>query len=648
MAGFLIPFLGAAFSGLTTVVGGATSIAGGALAGAGGLASAGARMAGLTYNIGSDIVGAGAGLVKGVGKSVGVEPEPADQSTSDDQGAKALPPGVKLNKNGVMVQDKGAEGGGQVLPGQFDDGGNLMSLDDRLGSMEAPDRSDAGPVQQILDYVKVISANTARTAAGVGNMASSMQGMSAQGNIDDEKPPEQNQKQGVIGKMFSGVGKALKAVGSSLGRTAKFLIKGLAIGGLLYLFVNKREEIEESIAGLFKYFNELYIKLKDSDDPVGDIMTALKDRIGTMAKGVGDSIKTIFNDFKTESLSTLGPMTTDFFGWLLDTVKVFVNDTLGFNLFDTDKDYAIARTTKEMANTSGKISETLSTANLSMEDVGSVKYSPSSGQFGYLYDSAPETLEGKQGLQNTISTDAQNYLEQLYEISKRSGFRIQWKGLGWQMKGNAWWEGVGKSRGVIDIPIERLFSVQPILDNKVITREMLDNEGAGPGLDARAGVTKMSDPANSAKIMENLALIAEYTRIMEDTGKAGQTEGFFSGLGFGKDVTFETEIARMLKENAEVYLADADLYENIIKQQKLKTDSNTIGKYEAPSSLKSVLNSDTIGKLNSIGMTSSGPVLMDNSSHNNSVTKQGDTIQMPLDGRHDDPTQRLLTDMGGI
>ena len=26
---------------------------------------------------------------------------------------------------------------------------------------------------------------------------------------------------------------------------------------------------------------------------------------------------------------------------------------------------------------------------------------------------------------------------------------------------------------------------------------MLDNEGAGPGLDARAGVTKMSDPTNS-------------------------------------------------------------------------------------------------------------------------------------------------------
>ena len=90
-----------------------------------------------------------------------------------------------------MVQDRGAKGGGQVLPGQFDDGGNLMSLDDRLGSMEAPDRGDAGPVQQILDYVKVIAANTARTSAGVGMMASSMAFGSSQSNIDDEKPPEQ-------------------------------------------------------------------------------------------------------------------------------------------------------------------------------------------------------------------------------------------------------------------------------------------------------------------------------------------------------------------------------------------------------------------------------------------------------------------------
>ena len=62
--------------------------------------------------------------------------------------------------------------------------------------------------------------------------------------------------------MFGGIGKTMKAVGSSLGKTAKFMIKGLALGGLLYLFLNKKDEIQESLAGIFKYFHELYIKIK--------------------------------------------------------------------------------------------------------------------------------------------------------------------------------------------------------------------------------------------------------------------------------------------------------------------------------------------------------------------------------------------------
>ena len=144
---------------------GTAATAGSRLALAGGTAISGVgRTLGAAASLASTATTIGSGLIKGVGKAVGVE---ADQSTSDDLGNKALPPGVKLNKNGVMVQDKGAKGGGQILPGQFDDDGALMSMDDRLGSMEAPDRSDAGPVQQILDYVKNISANTARTAAGI-------------------------------------------------------------------------------------------------------------------------------------------------------------------------------------------------------------------------------------------------------------------------------------------------------------------------------------------------------------------------------------------------------------------------------------------------------------------------------------------------
>ena len=287
---FFIPALMAAGTALVT-----TAKLGGAMAlGAGGLASgvgrtlgAAASLASTATRVAGGTIGAATGLVKGVGSAVGVDSEPADQSTSDDQGAKALPPGVKLNKNGVMVQDRGAKGGGQVLPGQFDDGGNLMSLDDRLGSMEAPDRGDAGPVQQILDYVKVIAANTARTSAGVGMMASSMSFGSSQSNIDDEKPPEQGGSGGgILSKAFGAVGKTLKSVGTSLGKTLKFMVKGLAIGGALYLFISKREEIEKAIAGIFKYFHELYLTIKESDDPIGEIFKEIKKQF----KKLGDKL----------------------------------------------------------------------------------------------------------------------------------------------------------------------------------------------------------------------------------------------------------------------------------------------------------------------------------------------------------------------
>ena len=38
-------------------------------------------------------------------------------------------------------------------------------------------------------------------------------------------------------------------------------------------------------------------------------------------------------------------------------------------------------------------------------------------------------------------------LNNCIKFQKGQVVRIQWKGLGWQMKGRAWWEGAGKSQG---------------------------------------------------------------------------------------------------------------------------------------------------------------------------------------------------------
>ena len=44
-----------------------------------------------------------------------------------------------------MIQDSGGPGGGRILPGQFDEEGQLKSMDERLDSVTA-DRSGASPV----------------------------------------------------------------------------------------------------------------------------------------------------------------------------------------------------------------------------------------------------------------------------------------------------------------------------------------------------------------------------------------------------------------------------------------------------------------------------------------------------------------------
>ena len=236
------------------LIGGAMSLAGGAMSMTGGVMAAGSTMAGIAADAASGVIGAASRLTGG-GKSA-PEPEaevraPADQSTSDEQGAKALPPGVKLNKNGVMIQDSGGPGGGRILPGQFDEEGQLKSMDERLDSVTA-DRSGASPVNQILDYVKVIAANTARTAMGIGALMQQSSASSAQDNIEGAKPePEPPEaKQGMVSKVFGNLTTRMRKINDSLGGVAKFMLKGLGLAGLIYLFKKNEESITKGVAGV--------------------------------------------------------------------------------------------------------------------------------------------------------------------------------------------------------------------------------------------------------------------------------------------------------------------------------------------------------------------------------------------------------------
>ena len=583
-------------------------------------------------------IGAATGLAKGVGSALGETTDKPEKDTtgSDEQGKKALPPGVKLNKNGVMVQDKGGAGGGQVLPGQFDDSGNLMSLEDRLGSMEAPDRGDAGPLQQILDYVKVIAANTARTAAGVGTLSTNMQGMSAQGNIDDEKGDLRGEgKQGVIGKMFSSVGKTLKAVGSSFGKTAKFMIKGLALGGLLYLFIQKKDEIQDSVAGIFKYFHELYLSLKDSDDPIGDVLKLLIEKVKEMAKGLGDTMKTMFEDFKTSSLSTLGPMTEDFIGWLWENLKMFINETLGMKLFDIEGDIGIRTAAKGLMgeNSSTGVLSTATIGGETGQDLGSVY-----GFGGLIKSKDAEGTKSVLGERNLITSNVADRLQKMHDISRESGFRLQWEGLGFMMTEDGIGNDVGNAAASVysdGIPIANIMNATPVLDDTKLT--IADLKDKDFSLLKSAGVTKESDEKNVKKIMANLKKVADYRF------KISQGNLRF-GLEAGGGELYQDKIDNLLMENQQEYLAkpgliadfQKDMMENLNEMaEKAMTDSESSSIFTHDNTMHRLL--EPVSKAFADG-NNNAPVIMDNSSNNNSVTKQGDNIQMALGVHSSDPT----------
>ena len=646
--------IGAVLGGIGSLASAGATLAGGAMVASASLLNTGVRMANLTYNIGSDVVSGATGLVKGVGSAMGetTDTPKADQSTSDAQGKKALPPGVKLNKNGVMVQDKGAKGGGQILPGQFDEGGNLKSLDDRLGSMEAPDRGDAGPVQQILDYVKVIAANTARTAAGVGTLSTNMQGMSAQSNIDDEKPPEQNQKQGIFGKMFGGIGKTMKAVGSSLGKTAKFMIKGLALGGLLYLFLNKKDEIQESLAGIFQYFHELYLKLKDSDDPMGDVFKEIKKQL----KKLGDKIVTMFKEFYNE---TIQPMFKEMMENLTTSITNFVNSIL----FGEGKAKTVAGNLKSQTAIN-ELEAIQLEGGLNTDDPQ--KYN----KLGLLNrdidggltttDTSLIAGDNMTSDQRIRITDAAKRLYQgMWETSMGSGGQIQWTNMPFMSKGLSWGKflsGLTENSGLPYLggqDLETMMKSKPIIAGNIMERTALDPATYDPGRLGGYNEATMSAAVVTA-IKEQNVLATNLVFQKEGQGTLSLASGNWSDWDawvntyeklktMGDEKAIMNHIMRMKSELSGIDLMDMPAYRANNPDQMLEMEMLNQDFRNTPLPFKGVelkqFQRDLELYLKHIEQESSGATnLVDASVNDNKMIKQGDTIQMPLSVSSSDPT----------
>ena len=177
---------------------------------------------------------------------------------------------------------------------------------------------------------------------------------------------------------------------------------------------------------------------------------------------------------------------------------------------------------------------------------------------------------------------------------------------------------------------------KPIVIDEVVEREDLKKIV----LNRAKGYSEVTNEDDKKIIDENNAKIANLTRNkftilsggnskegrIEDIGKIGEA-GYIPGL--------DTRIANLQKENL-----------------ILGAEPMSIGEYDSGSgasiispliSSKPLEKDETDNKNKSNGSTN----MIDASTTDNSMVKQGDTLMMPLDVHHSDPTQKLLTDMAG-
>ena len=628
----LLAAVPAVMMGAVGLVGGAAALAGGAMSLAGGVMAAGSTMAGIAADAAGGVIGAASRLTGG-GKSA-PEPQaearaPADQSTSDEQGVKALPPGVKLNKNGVMIQDSGGPGGGRILPGQFDEEGQLKSMDERLGSVTA-DRSGASPVNQILDYVKVIAANTARTAMGIGALMQQSAASTAQDNIEGAKNQPPEAKQGMVSKVFGGLRDRMRKINDSLGGVAKFMLKGLGLAGLIYLFKTNEESITKVVAGIFKFFHNLYKSFEESDDPMGDLMKFLKEKL----KDYGNTLVEMFKGFYKE---TIEPMLTN--------MMLYINDFIQGALFGHG-DSKVNQAAKKIESAEQDFLQ----IEKDLEKGGHDTYIGAIGQTatgeietmdprGLLQGNIPFTDKVPADIRLRITHAAKEMYQGMWEASRGSGWSVQWQGMPKMSAGLTMFNWMEKlTQGGLPylggVEISKMRKSKPIVNGKILNREAV--------LSGDYSRAELGGYDKTTMSPETVAAIQEIN--VDMTNLRHQTE---SGTGtlFDKDTLLGTY--DMVFDNED------DMIKNLQKLKrslggKLLSDNENFRStpvFQRAVESKQLQRNLELYLKHLEQMTESGQtktVLIDSSSNDNRMTKQGDTINMGLDAHHSDSTARAF------
>ena len=407
-------------------IGGTAALLGGAMSLTGGVLNAGSTIAGIASDAAGSVIGAVGGL-GGKGQSGNTQPSTELQTIGSAMNKKG-PSGFPLANVKSM------------LPATVDDG--AMSM------LPTGEESETTLLSQILGQTRT---NTSVLTAILGVLSANL----TQSNLDSAKnlkgdPPDPPEP-GIFKRTFSAVGDKLKSLSSSLSGTAKNILKGIGLVGLLLLFKKYRTQISGVVANIFETLQGWYSAFSDGGNPISDMF---------------DNVKTYFNE---QVLPTLKEMTISFLTMLFGTIRTVVNSILPKNMQIAEFDFTNLTSDKGVGvpteydteadeRLSAFASKYDGSENLGRLNAGGGQYIMGTGM----------NVEDSPGIQMAIK----DRLKQMYAYFEASGGRIQWSNIGKGFELGGGIESIDTTGG---ITIAKIMSSLPIVDGYDRTIKDLEN-----------------------------------------------------------------------------------------------------------------------------------------------------------------------------
>ncbi len=520
-----IPVIAALGAMAIPVIGGAMSLTGGAMSLTGGVLNAASTVGGIAADAAGGVLGAVGGLMGG-GKSGNVQSPETEGPTT--------PMGTYRDRKGVLRNDGTMKQRGSFAsdPSKGMSLANVKSSIDpvnaegEISMLPTGKESQVTLLSQILGQTKTNTGVLFSIDAKIGGLIDA---------FSTPPPPEpedlidiaQNKKgendgdgggqPGIVSRTFSALGTRLKSLSGSLGTAAKFIGKGLLLGGAFLLFKKYREQIVGVVANIFETLEGWYTDLNSEGDPIKKLL---------------DNVKTFFNE---SVLPTLKDLTISFLKTAYSAVAAVVNSILPFGIRiptdlgnvggmnDIAESYDMTPTTtlQSLASSAG-----------GADNLGGVRNSinPLSDELVFTGSAADNPA---------IQTAIKTKLQQMYDYFSNSGGRIQWTNIGEGFK-----LGGGIESMLVDIgsgtSIEDIMSSTPIVDGYDRTFADLNN----PKL---LDTPFADDSPFQAAFIANLARMSDLKQNtnLRGVGRDSLFEpiGYFAQTGFNR---LEAETKNML------------------------------------------------------------------------------------------------------